>query len=72
MSDITVGATLYGFCNGYFGRDSYGPKRIIAKGREDGVRWVVVKNERGGIQCASGFSKEDIQMWAKEEIPDDY
>lgn len=72
MNDITVGTTIYGFCNGYFGRDSYGPKRIIAKGREDGVCWMVVKNDLGKIEFASGFSKEDIQRWAKEEVPDDY
>jgi hypothetical protein len=38
---------IYGFCGGYFGRDSYGNKTVIANGRdwvtfeEDGVRRTI-------------------------------
>lgn len=33
------GDTLYGFCHGAFGRDSYGDKVVIAVGRD----WVLVR-----------------------------
>lgn len=34
-----IGMMLYGYCEGYFGRDSYGDKRIEAVG----VDWLVVR-----------------------------
>ena len=34
-----VGRMIYGFCNGYFGRDSYRDKRIEA----EGVDWLVAR-----------------------------
>lgn len=51
MSDFTVipieplrvGDVLDGFCGGYFGRDSYGAKRIEAAGAD----WVVARDEDG-------------------------
>lgn len=39
MSHTNVGTVLYGYCNGYFGRDSYGSKRIEA----EGVDWIVAR-----------------------------
>jgi hypothetical protein len=36
---LQVGQTLYGFCGGYFGRDSYHDKRVEAVGAD----WVVVR-----------------------------
>ncbi len=33
------GDTLYGFCGGYFGRDSYDDKIVVAVGRD----WVVAR-----------------------------
>ena len=39
-----IGITLYGFCNGFFGRDSYGEKVIMAVGDD----WVVVRNYDDG------------------------
>jgi len=50
---INVGTVLYGFCNGFFGRDSYGKKRIEAIGAD----WVVV---------AEGWKKKDIQELLEE------
>ena len=35
-----IGRLLYGFCNGFFGRDSYGTKRIEA----EGVDWIVARD----------------------------
>jgi hypothetical protein len=36
---INIGQKLYGYCNGYFGRDSYSDKRIEAIG----IDWIVVR-----------------------------
>lgn len=63
---IGVGTILYGFCNGYFGRDSYGDKRIVAMGKYDGDRWVVV-SEDGHLFFAEGFSKKQLESWTAEE-----
>ena len=38
---VGVGDILYGFCQGFFGRDSYGEKTIEAIGRD----WVVVRED---------------------------
>lgn len=38
---LRVGDVLYGFCGGYFGRDSYGDKRVEAIGAD----WVVVRED---------------------------
>ena len=65
MNDL-VGKKLYGYCNGYFGRDSYGEKTIIAAGSWDGELWVVVK-EHWGLNFANGFDKEDLARWLDED-----
>jgi len=62
---INVGTVLYGFCNGFFGRDSYGKKRIEAIGAD----WVVVREEGGQPNFASfaeGWEKKDIQELLEE------
>lgn len=63
---IAVGKLLYGYCNGFFGRDSYDTKRIEAFG----VDWMVVR-ENGGQVRFCPFSKDDnieslIKAW---EVP---
>jgi hypothetical protein len=40
---IRVGSVLYGFCGGYFGRDSYSDKRVEAIGAD----WIVARDKRG-------------------------
>ena len=47
---IRVGTKLYGYCGGYFGRDSYDDKRVEAIG----VDWVVCRDERGNIHTFVG------------------
>lgn len=39
-SPLRVGDVLYGFCNGYFGHDSYEDKRVEAIGGD----WVVARS----------------------------
>lgn len=45
---IFVGDKLYGFCSGYFGRDSYGEKTVLFLTREA----VVVRDNEGAILVA--------------------
>ena len=55
MMELQVGMTIYGFCNGYFGRDSYAPKRIEAIGED----WLVVR-EHGKPVFATFDSREEM------------
>ena len=52
MSGLRVGAVLYGFCGGHFGRDSYEDKRIEAVGED----WIVCRDEYGDVHTAD-FSR---------------
>lgn len=47
---LQIGQVLYGFCGGFFGRDSYKDKRIEAVG----IDWVVVREEDGEPNFANG------------------
>jgi hypothetical protein len=64
---VEIGTVLNGYCNGYFGRDSYGEKRVEGSG----VDWVVVREDDGEPNCAFFNSKEDrdyyIDLWQNEE-----
>lgn len=52
---LRVGAVLYGYCGGFFGRDSYGDKRIEAIGAD----WLVVREEDGTPNCALFPASDD-------------
>lgn len=62
-----IGMMLYGYCNGYFGRDSYEPKRIEA----EGIDWIVVREESGRPNFATFRTAEekDVRLgtWSREE-----
>lgn len=45
---VAVGNTLVGYCEGYFGRDSYEDKRIINLGPD----WIVAVDEKGNLHTA--------------------
>lgn len=49
---LLPGDLLVGYCGGYFGRDSYGDKRVEAVGAD----WVVARDEHGVVECAFGES----------------
>ena len=55
-----VGTVLYGFCEGRFGRDGYGDKRIEAIGAD----WVVVRYIDDVNEGKLGFCafKDTIEM----------
>jgi len=61
MAEPQVGMMIYGFCNGYFGRDSYGPKRIEAIGED----WLVVR-ENGRPNFAAFDSHEQMMQLIEE------
>ena len=68
---VEIGTLLNGYCNGFFGRDSYGEKRVEGVGAD----WIVVREEDGGPNFASFESVVDrdyyVDLWSKEE-EDDY
>jgi hypothetical protein len=53
-----VGRTLYGYCGGFFGRDSYDDKTIIAVGED----FVTVREEtsRGLVRTAQSGDGWDV------------
>lgn len=53
---LRVGDTLYGFCGGYFGRDSYTDKTVEAVGKD----WVVTRNGNGIVETATTENGETI------------
>ena len=55
---IRVGDKLYGFCEGYFGRDSYNDKRVEAVGAD----WVVAREEYCGPVFYVG-DPEDLEEY---------
>ncbi|MGP0689889.1 hypothetical protein ACW5UC_25440 [Priestia aryabhattai] len=68
--DKFVGIKIYGFCNGYFGRDSYDDKIIIASGEN----WIVAKSEHEGDlpEFATFDDAEEMQeMIEKWKIDED-
>lgn len=56
MKTLMVGQTLYGYCGGYFGRDSYSDKRIEAVGYD----WIVVREENGSVNFVGGKDVHNI------------
>jgi len=68
-----VGTKIYGYCNGYFGRDDYDDKIIILEGR----RWIVcayLDSDNDWITCVNFDSEEEkeerIKQWSVK--PEDY
>lgn len=59
---IAPGTILYGFCHGYFGRDSYGDKVVVAVGE----KWIVVLDDHYGKKYFNSALNIDVQ----EELSD--
>lgn len=73
---VSPGTKLYGYCNGYFGRDSYGEKTVIALGVYNDNNWAVAEEKyfdmrtdefKTHIVYATGFDIEEIEAWTVEE-----
>ena len=61
---IRIGTMLYGYCAGYFGRDSYGIKRVEALGAD----WVVAREtEDGALPEFAAMAPEDLEEFIKEK-----
>lgn len=64
---IEPGDILYGYCGGAFGRDGYGPHRVIAVGRD----WVLCRGGRVGCSnyayVANGDPAELVEYLKEEE-----
>jgi hypothetical protein len=56
QKDRYVCVKIHGFCNGYFGRDSYSNKIIIASGEN----WIVAKAAEGQNEFASFANGEEM------------
>ena len=69
-----VGKKIYGFCNGYFGRDDYKDKIIILEGE----KWIVCAYLDRNIDCVTCVnfdSKEEkiecVTQWNKDGYDED-
>jgi len=59
---ILVGTLLEGFCGGWFGRDSYGDKRVEAIGAD----WIVAREIDSGVPLfAQGPVHERLKDFIK-------
>lgn len=61
-----IGDVFSGYCNGYFGRDSYGDKSVEALG----IDWILCREDGGGVVLAT-FSNNDemiemVERWKAE------
>jgi len=62
------GLKLYGYCDGYFGRDSYGEKRIEGYGSD----WIVAREKYSEIPLMADFQSYNemckyLDDWSKPE-----
>ena len=60
-----IGTKIYGYCNGYFGRDDYEDKIIIAEGK----KWILcsylsIDNDR--VTCVNFDTKKEKEERIKE------
>lgn len=73
--ELNPGTVLYGFCNGYFGRDSYGEKTVIASGTWGDTNWVVVTTRefrQNVLLMATGFDTSDLERWKIPEAEEEW
>lgn len=63
-----IGMKLYGYCHGYFGRDSYWEKTIEGYGRD----WIVARDEHSGIVIATFRNVEERDDYIKHWMSDEY
>ncbi|URP22140.1 hypothetical protein SEA_BIG4_56 [Microbacterium phage Big4] len=69
---LTPGTRLYGYCNGYFGRDGYMDKTVMHSGHINGVPWVLAVMDGDTYpMVAHGFTSENVMEWRKPGIEED-
>jgi hypothetical protein len=61
-----IGEVFTGFCDGYFGRNSWGEKRVEAFGAD----WIVCRDEAGQVVIAKFDSRKEkddaVRTWRTE------
>jgi hypothetical protein len=62
---VRTGSVLDGFCAGYFGRDSYGDKRVEAVGPD----WCVAREIDSGTPVFAVGDPDELAEYVKVEIP---
>lgn len=62
-----VGTKLYGFCNGYFGRDSYEDKVIEYIGED----YIVARDSRDVVLLAYFNNRNEIEYYIKKWSDED-
>ncbi len=71
LDGLGPGVKIYGYCNGYFGRDSYGEKTIVASGSWNNENYIVAKEEGfERLSFASGFDIETAHEWLDDDTVD--
>ena len=73
MSSFNVGTRIYGYCNGYFGRDDYDDKFIVL----EGPTWIVCGYvERDAVACVNFKSEEEknelLADWSKKPTDEEW
>lgn len=68
---INIGTIIYGFCNGFFGRDDYNDKIIVFE-TEKVICYKYIDEEYDGILVTANFKTEEekhryIDKWSKDE-----
>ncbi len=63
---LAIGMILHGYCNGYFGRDSFFNKRVEAFGAD----WIVARTKESGVPLFAEFANREqmllcIKEWAE-------
>lgn len=62
MKKFEIGEILYGYCNGYFGRDSYIDKTVENYGKD----WVVCRDEYNEVHFAEFCDNKEFWELMKE------
>ena len=64
LNPAKVGMVLYGYCNGFFGRESYLPKTIEAVGKD----WILVRHDDGKVDFLQdeGVVKDIPVAWLSD------
>lgn len=74
IKDIVVGATVYGYAGGMFGRDSYEDRTIIHKGFYNGEHYVVLSSMGYGntptFHVVSGKRVAQLVPYLEPEVED--
>lgn len=74
IDNIVVGAIVYGYAGGMFGRDSYEDRTVIHKGFYNGEHYVVLSSMGYGstplFYVVHGDEVEELVEYLEPEIPD--